>query len=360
MVRVYNFSAGPSTLPESVLRQAQAELLDWHGLGYSTLEISHHHPEFIKMRDEVEQDLRALLDIPAHYQVLFVPGGGRSQFTMVPLNLLRDKSSADYLDTGLWSSLAITEARRYTHVNVVASSAGQHYATIPPRDTWRCHADAAYIYYVDNETVNGVEFPSAPALGDVPVVCDMSSNLLSRSIDVSRFGLIFAAAQKNIGPAGLTLVIVREDLLGQALPITPTMFNYAVHAKARSIYNTIPTFVLYMIGLMLKWVKEQGGVANMEASCQRKAQKLYRVIDESSLYINEVDSTYRSRMNVVFRLADPRLDALFLEQAMSAGLAGLKGHKTLGGMRASLYNAMPESGVDALVEFMRDFARRVA
>ncbi|MFT3741775.1 MAG: 3-phosphoserine/phosphohydroxythreonine transaminase [Gammaproteobacteria bacterium] len=357
-MRVYNFSPGPSTLPEEILRQAQQELLDWKGLGYSTLEISHHDPAFVELLRQSELDLRSLLNIPSNYQVLFLQGGGRSQFSMVPLNLLRGKNVADYLETGLWSHLAIAEATRYCQVNVVASNVETQYTTIPAENTWHYNPNAAYFYYVDNETVNGIELVKRPLVKDIPLVCDMSSSLLSRSIDVSQFGLIFAAAQKNVGPAGLTIVIVREDLLDQALPITPIMFNYSAHAKAKSLYNTIPTFILYMISLMFQWVERQGGVAAMEAINLRKSRKLYDAIDTSDCYINQVDPHYRSRMNVVFHLADERLNEPFLQEARAAGLAGLKGHKTVGGMRASLYNAMPEAGVDALVAFMRDFAQR--
>jgi phosphoserine aminotransferase len=361
MNRVYNFSPGPATLPESVLRQTQSELLDWHGLGYSVLEMSHQSPEFRNdIVAQTQADLRELLSIPDNYRVLFLQGGARSQFSMVPLNLLRGKTTADYLDSGIWSNMALKEAARYCDVNVVASGAEQGYTDIPARSTWQCNPDAAYFHYADNETVNGVEFSDIPDMGDVPMVVDMSSNILSRPFDASRFGVIYASAQKNAGPAGLTIVIVREDLMGKALPITPTMFNYEAHAKADSVYNTPPTFVWYMIGLVLQWVKQQGGVKAMAELNARKSAKLYRCIDQSSLYVNKVDPQYRSRMNVVFQLRDESLNNAFLTEATASGLAGLKGHKLVGGMRASIYNPMPEAGVDALIEFMNHFEKQRA
>ncbi len=358
MPRVYNFNPGPAGLPEEVLKQAQAELLDWQGLGLSVLEISHHDPAFLKMAEAAEADFRELLAIPSNYKVLFLQGGARSQFSMVPLNLLWGKTSADYIETGIWSKMALTEASRYCNVNVVASNAAQNATTIPAESEWRCDPKAAYFHYADNETVNGLEFSNIPKAPEVPLVADMSSNILSRVFDVSRFGLIYASAQKNAGPAGLTLVIVREDLLGGASPITPTMFNYKVHADAHSIYNTPPTFTWYMIGLVFKWLKQQGGVAAIEKVNKRKSEKLYQYIDSNDFYTNPIEKHYRSRMNVVFRLANENLNALFLQEARSAGLEGLKGHKLVGGMRASIYNPMPEAGVDALITFMKDFVQR--
>jgi phosphoserine aminotransferase len=359
MTRVYNFSAGPATLPEEVLQQVKEELLDWQNLGLSVMEISHHAPEFTQLMETSEQDFRDLLDIPDSYAVLFLQGGGRSQFAMVPLNLLGNKKTADYLDTGIWSHMAIGEAMRYTHPHVVASDAENGYGTIPPISTWQCQTDAAYFHYADNETVNGVEFPARPDIRHAPIVADMSSNILSRRIQVEDYGLIYAAAQKNAGPAGVTLVIVRRDLLNQALPITPSMFNYTLHAQANSRYNTPPTFSWYVTGLMFQWLKRQGGVAAIEAINARKAKKLYACIDASEVYQNKVDIPYRSRMNVVFRLADEKLDTRFLEEARAAGLSGLKGHSAVGGMRASIYNAMPEAGVDALIDFMRTFEKKI-
>jgi phosphoserine aminotransferase len=358
MTRVYNFSPGPATLPETVLQQVKAELLDWQGLGMSVMEISHHSAEFKQLVQTAEQDLRELLNIPSQYKVLFLQGGGRSQFAMVPLNLLGGKNTADYIDTGIWSNMALKEASRFGEVNIVASSAGDNYRTIPPQATWQSNPDAAYFHYVDNETVNGVEFPATPRINYAPLVADMSSNILSRVIDVNDFGLIYAAAQKNMGPAGITLVIVREDLLGDALPSTPSMFNYTLHANANSLYNTPPTFAWYVTALMFQWLKKQGGVASIAATNARKAKKLYDLIDSSDFYQNTVDPQYRSRMNVVFKLANESLNESFLQAAKAVGIAGLKGHSQVGGMRASIYNAMPEAGVDALVEFMRDFEKR--
>lgn len=359
MTRVYNFSAGPATLPEEVLLQAKEELLDWQNLGLSVMEISHHAPAFTQLMETSEQDFRDLLHIPDSYAVLFLQGGGRSQFAMVPLNLLGNKKTADYLDTGIWSHMAAQEAMRYTQVNIVASGEEGGYRSIPPVSSWRCQVDAAYFHYADNETVNGVEFPAKPDITHTPLVADMSSSILSRQIRVEDYGLIYAAAQKNAGPAGVTLVIVRKDLLNQALPITPSMFNYTLHAHAKSRYNTPPTFSWYMTGLMFQWLKRQGGVAAIEVINARKAKKLYACIDASDFYQNTVDVTYRSRLNVVFKLADETLNTRFLEEAEEAGLSGLKGHKATGGMRASIYNAMPEAGVDALIDFMQTFEKKI-
>lgn len=356
--RVYNFSAGPATLPLETLEQARQELLDWRNLGLSVMELSHRSKEFIEMAEEVEIDCRDLLQIPSNYKVLFLQGGGRSQFSMVPMNLLGEKQTADYLDTGIWSELAIKEAQRYCKVNVLASSKSSGYTTIPDTNTWQLNPKAAYVHYVDNETVNGVEFPFVPEVGEVPLVSDMSSNLFSRPFDISRFGLTYAGAQKNIGPAGLTLVFIREDLLERALPFTPSMFNYTLHAKEASMYNTPPTFAWYMAGLNFKWLKSQGGLNVMHEANQIKANALYRFIDGSDFYDNSVDPAYRSRMNVVFRLKNDSLNHQFLNEALEARLANLKGHELVGGMRASIYNAMPMEGVQHLIDFMTDFSRR--
>ncbi|HHQ41238.1 MAG TPA: 3-phosphoserine/phosphohydroxythreonine transaminase [Chromatiales bacterium] len=358
MTRVYNFSAGPAMLPEAVLERARAELLDWHGTGMSVMEMSHRGEEFVSIARQAEADLRRLMGIPDDYHVLFLQGGATSQFAMVPMNLLRGRGRADYLDTGLWSRKAIKEARRYCEVNVAASSEAGGYTTIPPRESWRLDPEAAYVHYTPNETIGGVEFHWIPDTGDVPLVADMSSTILSRPIDVSRFGLIYAGAQKNIGPAGLTVVIVRRDLVGETLPGTPTMFDYAAHAEAGSMLNTPPTFAWYLAGLVFQWLLEQGGLEAMAERNRRKAEKLYAAIDASDFYRNPVDPACRSWMNVPFTLADPALDATFLEEAKAAGLVALKGHRSVGGMRASIYNAMPEEGVDRLVEFMQDFERR--
>lgn len=358
MSRVYNFSAGPATLPLEVLQQVQDELFDWQGTGVSEMEISHHSAQFLQVMDTSEADLRELLTIPDNYKVLFLQGGGRSQFSMVPMNLLWDRTTANYLETGTWSKLAITEASRYCDVNIMASSVEQKYTTIPEQSAWKIDNKAAYLYYVDNETVDGNEFDTIPKGIDMPLVCDMSSNFLSREFDITRFGLVFAAAQKNVGIAGVTIVVVREDLLGGSLPITPTMFNYKVQADAHSLYNTAPTFSWYVTGLVLQWLKRQGGIAAIEKINRRKADKLYQAIDNSGFYVNSVDKRYRSRMNVVFRSPNENLDQQFITESKAAGLSGLKGHKITGGMRASIYNAMPEAGVDALIDFMQDFQKQ--
>lgn len=357
MARIYNFSAGPATMPLEVLQQAKEELFDWKALGMSVMEISHRSKAFMDAAEEAEADLRDLLQIPSNYKILFLQGGARSQFAMVPMNLLANKMTADYLDTGIWSSLAIKEAKRYCEVNTVASSANQGYITIPPRHTWRINKDSAYFHYVDNETVNGVEFHEIPDV-PLPLVSDMSSNLLSRPFDVSRYALFYAGAQKNIGPAGLTIVVVREDLLGKATFFTPSMFNYELHAKEGSMYNTPPTFAWYLAGLTFKWLKKQGGLENIAAKNAEKARKLYQFIDQSSFYFNPVDPTYRSRMNVVFCLKDESLNEHFLKESTAAGLANLKGHKLVGAMRASIYNAMPIEAIDCLIDFMKDFSKR--
>ncbi|RMG59861.1 MAG: 3-phosphoserine/phosphohydroxythreonine transaminase [Gammaproteobacteria bacterium] len=358
MTRVYNFSAGPAALPTEVLEQARDEMLDWHGAGMSVMEMSHRGKEFMSIAEQAEADLRELMGIPENYRVLFLQGGASSQFAMVPMNLLRGRGRADYINTGAWSKKAIAEARRYADVNVAASSEDSNFTTIPPISEWQLDPDAAYVHYTPNETIGGVEFHWVPDTGDVPLVADMSSTILSRPIDVSRFGVIYAGAQKNIGPAGLTIVIVREDLMGEPLPGTPTMFDYKVHADAGSMYNTPPTYSWYLAGLVFQWLKRRGGLEAMAEINRRKAEKLYAAIDASEFYSNPVDPDCRSWMNVPFTLADPELDPLFLSEAKEAGLVTLKGHRSVGGMRASIYNAMPEEGVDALIAFMADFENR--
>jgi phosphoserine aminotransferase len=358
MTRVFNFSAGPAALPEAVLKQAQAEMLDWNGSGMSVMEMSHRGKEFMSIAEQAEADLRRLMNIPDNYKVLFLQGGASAQFAMVPLNLLRGKTSADYVNTGAWSKKAISEAKRYASVNVVASSEDSNFTTVPAFDSWNLSADTAYVHYTPNETIGGVEFHWVPDTGDVPLVVDMSSTILSRPIDVSRFGVIYAGAQKNIGPAGLTLVIVREDLMGQVLEGTPTMFNYQIHADADSMYNTPPTFGWYLAGLVFKWLLDLGGLEGMAEINRRKAENLYAAIDGSDFYTNPVDPACRSWMNVPFTLANPELDPVFLAEAKEQGLVTLKGHRSVGGMRASIYNAMPEEGVDALIAFMADFEKR--
>ena len=358
MSRPYNFSAGPAALPEVVLARAQEELLDWHGAGMSVMEMSHRGKAFMSIAGQAEQNLRSLLGIPDNYRVLFLQGGASTQFAMVPLNLLRGGTTADYANTGMWSKKAIAEARRYTNVSVVADSSGSDYTTIPALSGWDLGSDAAYVHYTPNETIGGVEFQWIPDTGDTPLVADMSSTILSRPLDVSRFGLIYAGAQKNIGPAGVTVVIVRDDLLGQCVDITPSMFDYKALAAAGSMLNTPPTYAWYLAGLVFEWLLEQGGLEAMGSRNERKASKLYAAIDASDFYANPVDAACRSWMNVPFTLADAELDAAFLSASADAGLLTLKGHRSVGGMRASIYNAMPEEGVDALIAFMQDFESR--
>jgi len=358
MSRVYNFSAGPAMLPEAVLERAREEMLDWQGSGMSVMEMSHRGKEFMAIAAQAEADLRELLAIPTNYKVLFLQGGASSQFAMVPINLLRGRDKADYINTGQWSKKAIAEGKRFCEVNVAASSEAQKFTTIPERSSWHLNPDAAYVHYTPNETIGGVEFHEVPDVGDVPLVADMSSTLLSRPIDVARFGVIYAGAQKNIGPAGLTVVIVREDLIGGAMANMPIMFDYKTHAENDSMYNTPPTYSWYLAGLVFDWLKRNGGLTAMAEINRRKASRLYAAIDESEFYRNPVDVACRSWMNVPFTLADEALDATFLAEAKAAGLLTLKGHRSVGGMRASIYNAMPEAGVDALIDFMADFARR--
>ncbi|MCO6411245.1 MAG: 3-phosphoserine/phosphohydroxythreonine transaminase [Thiogranum sp.] len=358
MTKVYNFSAGPAVLPAKVLEQARDELLDWHGCGMSVMEMSHRGKEFMSIAQQAEADLRELMKIPANYKVLFLQGGASSQFSMVPINLLRGNNKADYVNTGAWSKKAIAEARRYCDVNVAASSEADNFTSIPEPAEWNLDRGAAYVHYTPNETIGGVEYHWIPDVGDVPLVADMSSTILSRPVDVSRFGVIYAGAQKNIGPAGLTVVIVREDLIGSVLPGQPVMFDYATHANNESMYNTPPTYGWYLAGLVFKWLKELGGLEGMAKINHAKAQKLYKAIDSSGFYHNPVDVNCRSWMNVPFTLANPELDAAFLEEAKQAGLVALKGHRSVGGMRASIYNAMPEEGVEALIWFMADFEKR--
>ncbi|MGF1643216.1 MAG: 3-phosphoserine/phosphohydroxythreonine transaminase [Thiotrichales bacterium] len=358
MRTVYNFSAGPAMLPESVLIRAREEMLDWNGSGMSVMEMSHRGKEFMSIAERAERDLRELMAIPSNYKVLFLQGGASLQFAMVPLNLMGVSGKADYVNTGAWSKKAISEAKRFGAVNVVATSEASNFSTIPAFEDWNRSADAAYLHYTPNETIGGVEFHWVPEVGDTPLVADMSSTILSRPIDVSRFGLIYAGAQKNIGPAGLTLVIVREDLIGELPSGVATMLGYATHAKEGSMYNTPPTYGWYLAGLVFQWLQEQGGLAAMGALNQRKADKLYAAIDGSGFYANPVDPACRSWMNVPFTLANAELDKTFLIEATARGLTTLKGHRSVGGMRASIYNAMPEAGVDALVDCMREFERK--
>lgn len=359
MSRVFNFSAGPSALPQPVLERVQEELLDWRGLGASVMEISHRSNAFMDLAEESEADLRTLLALPDHYAVLFLQGGAQMQFSMVPLNLLGENGRADYIDTGHWSRLAIAEAGRYATINVAASGADGGYVDIPPRDVWRLDSEASYVHYTPNETLTGVEFHEIPEVGDIPLVADMSSTILSRPIDVARFGLIYAGAQKNVGPAGLTLVILRRDLAGRCAPFAPKLFDYRRQIDAGSMANTAPTFSWYVASLVFKWLLDQGGLENIAEVNRRKADKLYRAIDGSEgFYRNAVAPDCRSWMNVSFHLRSPDLDALFVSGADSQGLVGLKGHRAVGGARASIYNAVPESAVDALVGYMEHFRER--
>ncbi|OEY67265.1 3-phosphoserine/phosphohydroxythreonine transaminase [Marinobacter sp. X15-166B] len=360
MSRAYNFCAGPATLPAEVLAQARDEMLDWQGTGMSVMEMSHRSDEFVEIATTAEQDFRELAGVSDDYAVLFMQGGASSQFATVPLNLLGDKTSADYINTGIWSQKAIAEARRYATVNVAGSSEPQGFATIPAAESWTTSPDAAYLHYTPNETIGGLEFDFVPDSPGVPLVADLSSTILSRPMDMSRFGLIYAGAQKNIGPSGLVVVVVRKDLLGRARKDTPTMMNYQVAAANGSMYNTPATYSWYLSGLVFKWLKAQGGVAAMGERNQRKAGKLYDFIDGNDFYANPIEQRYRSWMNVPFVLADDSLNGAFLAGAEERRLLNLQGHRSVGGMRASLYNAMPEAGVDALIDYMAEFAKERA
>ncbi|ASK34474.1 phosphoserine transaminase [Alcanivorax sp. N3-2A] len=357
MPRAYNFCAGPAALPEAVLNQAREEMLDYQGTGMSVMEMSHRDQVVVEMAARAERDLRDLLGISDDYAVLFLQGGASAQFAMVPMNLLGDADTADYVNTGQWSSKAIKEAGRFCRVNVAASSEDRNFSYVPPQSDWRLSDNAAYVHYCPNETIGGLEYDFIPEVNR-PLVADMSSTILSRPLDVNRFSLIYAGAQKNIGPAGLTLVIVRRDLLGRAGPGVPAMMNYQVHADNDSMYNTPPTFAWYLAGLVFQWLKAQGGMPAMETLNRRKAGKFYDFIDASPFYSNPVAPANRSWMNVPFVLADTALDKTFLAEADAAGLRNLKGHRSVGGMRASIYNAVPEAAVDALVDFMADFEKR--
>ncbi len=358
MSKVYNFSAGPAVLPAEVLERAREELVDWHGSSMSVMEMSHRGKEFMSIAEKAEADLRELMKIPENYKVMFLQGGASSQFAMVPINLLRGNNKADYIWTGAWGKKAIAEAKRYCDVNVAASSEAEKFSTIPDPSGWKLDAGAAYVHYTPNETIGGVEFHWIPDVGDVPLVADMSSTILSRPVDVSKYGVIYAGAQKNIGPAGLTVAIVRDDLIGQTVDHQPVMFDYATHANNDSMYNTPPTYGWYLAGLVFEWLKEKGGLEAISMINHRKASALYKAIDTSDFYANPVDPDCRSWMNVPFTLADPELDATFLEEAKQEGLVTLKGHRSVGGMRASIYNAMPEEGVAALISFMGEFEKR--
>jgi phosphoserine aminotransferase len=357
MSRSYNFGAGPAVLPDEVLVRIRDDIPDWHR-GMSVMEVSHRSKEFINVAERAEQDVRDLLAIPDNYYVLFLQGGATLQFAMVPLNLAAQDDAADYVQTGSWSKKAIGEARKFCNLSVVADSDDRNFTYIPEEKTWRKNAGAAYLHYCPNETIHGVEFHFVPDSGSVPLVADMSSTILSRPVDVARFGVIYAGAQKNIGPAGLTLVIVRKDLTERVRPGNPSLLTWAEYASTASMTNTPPTFAWYVAGLVFEYLKVNGGLEAMAERNARKARKLYAAIDASPFFSNPVREDCRSWMNVPFVLVDSALDARFLSDAEAAGLLNLKGHRSVGGMRASLYNAMPEAGVDALIEFMRDFEQR--
>lgn len=358
MKPVYNFCAGPAMLPPAVMAKAQQELVDWQGHGISIMEFSHRDKNFVKVAEQAEQNLRDLMNIPDNYRVLFSHGGGRGQFAAVPLNLIGATGKADYLITGSWSKAAVKEARKYGEVNVVAEPcANNGLNSVAPQSQWQLSKDAAYLHYCPNETVDGIEMFEEPKV-DVPLVADLSSTILSREIDVSKYGLIYAGAQKNIGPSGLSIVIVRDDLIGHALASTPSIFDYKIMADNGSMFNTPPTYAWYLAGEVFKWLKEQGGVPAIEQRNLEKSNLLYDYIDRSDFYYNKVDPSYRSRMNVTFLLTDDSLDQQFLTEAEQAGLMALKGHRSVGGMRASIYNAMPLEGVKALIAFMEQFATR--
>ncbi len=355
MTRVFNFSAGPAALPEPVLRQAAEEMLDWHGSGMSVMEMSHRGKEFISIHAEAESLLRELMSVPANYKVLFMQGGAMAENAIVPMNMLRGKTSADYINTGEWSKKSIKETKKYAKVNVAASSEGTNFDHIPKRDTWQLDKDAAYVHICSNETIGGVEYHFTPDVGNVPLVADMSSSIMSRPVDVSKYGLIYGGAQKNIGPAGLTIVIVRDDLIGQALPICPSAFDYKQQADNDSMLNTPPTYAIYIAGLVFKWIKAQGGLVGIEKHNRTKAALLYDLLDTSSFYSSPVAVEDRSLMNVPFKLRDEALDEAFLKGAQARSMLQLKGHRSVGGMRASIYNAMPMEGVKALVAYMKEF-----
>jgi len=355
--RVFNFSAGPAVLPQQVLEKARDEMLDWHDSGMSVMEMSHRGKEFIAIHAHAEASLRELLGIAQNYRVLFLQGGAIAENAVVPMNLLRGRSIADYVNTGEWSKKSIKEAKKFCSVNIAASSEDRNFSYIPPRESWRLSKDAAYVHICSNETIGGVEYHWIPDTGEVPLVADMSSDILSRPVDVSRYGLIYAGAQKNIGPAGLTIVIVRDDLIGQALPITPSVFDYKQQAESDSMLNTPPTYAVYIAGLVFDWLKQQGGLAEIEKRNIAKAGLLYDYLDRSGFFVSPVEKRDRSRMNVPFKLRDDALDEAFLKGAHQRGMLQLKGHRSVGGMRASIYNAMPVEGVKALVGYLQEFEK---
>lgn len=359
MRKVFNFNSGPAMLPEEVLKQAQAELLDWHGTGMSIMELGHRGEEFKTVAEQAEADLRELLAIPKNYHVLFLAGGATTQFAMVPINLFALKKTADYIDTGIWAKKAIAEAKRYGEVNVAAQTVIENnIVRIPEQTQWQLNPQAAYVHFTPNETIEGIEFHWTPQTSPVPLIADMSSNILSCPINVSDYGIIYAGAQKNIGQAGITIIIICEDLVKEPLPGTPTLYMYKVQVENKSFYNTPPTFSWYIAGLVLSWMKRQGGVKVFAERNKRKAEKVYQFLDShKDFYINSVHPTCRSIMNIPFNLKQADLTDTFLAEATRAGLTNLKGHRLAGGVRASLYNAMPEAGVDMLIQFMQEFAK---
>jgi phosphoserine aminotransferase len=357
-MRIFNVSPGPAVLPEPVLRKAAAEMLDWHGSGMSVMEMSHRGKEFISIADKAQADLRALLAIPANYKVLFLQGGAIAENATVPMNLLRDRSSADYVNTGEWSKKSIKEAKKYCEVRIAASAEDRNFTYVPVQASWKLSKDAAYVHICTNETIGGVEYQWTPDTGETPLVADMSSHILSRAVDVAKYGVIYAGAQKNMGSAGLTVVIVRDDLLDRALPVTPSVFHWKEQAEADSMLNTPATYAIYIAGLVFEWLQEQGGVAAIERRNIAKAGLLYDYLDRTAFYLNPVRREDRSRMNVPFKLRDEKLDEAFLKGAKERGMVQLKGHRAVGGMRASIYNAMPVEGVQTLVDYMKEFETR--
>ena len=357
-MQVFNFSAGPAVLPTEVLQRAAAEMLDWHGSGMSVMEMSHRGKEFISIAHKAEADLRTLLAIPSDYAVLFLQGGAIGEFAIVPMNLGGTKKVIDFVNTGEWSKKAIKEAKKYAQVNIAASAEDRNFTYVPARESWKLSPDAAYVHICSNETIGGVEFQHTPDVGDAPLVADMSSSILSRQIDVSKYGVIYGGAQKNVGPAGLTLVIVRKELLDRALPITPSAFHWKEQAENESMLNTPPTYAIYVAGLVFEWLLAQGGIAAIEQKNIEKSKLLYDYLDSTQFYTNPVAKADRSRMNIPFKTRDEALDSAFVKGAEARGLLQLKGHRSVGGMRASIYNAMPIAGVAALVDYMREFERK--
>lgn len=357
MARIFNFSAGPAMLPEEALKKAQAEILDYKGTGMSVMEMSHRSKDYLTIIQKAEKDLRTLMNIPDNYKVLFLQGGASSQFAMVPLNLFSEKRKADYINTGVWSKKAIAEAKRYGKVNVAASSEDKNFNYIPEINKGTFDQETDYVHITSNNTIYGTVYSEIPDTGDKPLVCDMSSNILSQEYDVSKFGIIYAGAQKNIGPAGLTIVIIRDDLAMNPLDITPTMFRYATHIKGESMFNTPPTYAIYLAGLVFEWMLEKGGVKAMEKINREKAAILYDFLDRSELFSSTVEGKHRSIMNVPFVLPSEELNDKFIKGAGMEGLKTLKGHRSVGGMRASIYNAMPREGVEKLVDYMTQFEK---